>query len=135
MQVTIKQLMQVSPLLVKETLNRINHYVAVKAGDGAFPLQPFEIYGIKCKLLFLKVPTGVKISLHIAEKFKVETEIASDSFASKVGIEFQNLDIILEDNYFDIVPEREKVIKVEGDYDIELLKREISITSVFDISH
>ncbi len=84
MQVTIKQLMQASPLLAKETLNRINQYVAVKAGNSAFPLQPFEIYGIDCKLLFLKVPTGVKISLNIGEKFKLELEVASDSFGKKI---------------------------------------------------
>lgn len=84
MQITIKQLMQASPLLAKETLNRINHYVAIKGGNSAFPVQLFEIYGIKCKLLFLKVPTGVKISLNIAEKFKLETEVASDSFGKNI---------------------------------------------------
>lgn len=84
MQVTIKQLMQASPLLAKETLNRINQYVAVKAGNSAFPVQTFEIYGIKCKLLFLKVPAGVKISLNIAEKFVLETEVSSDSFGNKI---------------------------------------------------
>ena len=84
MQVTIKQLMQASPLLAKETLNRINQYVAVKTGNSVLPLQRFEIYGIKCKLLFLKVPAGVEISLNIAEKFKLETEIASDSFGKNI---------------------------------------------------
>lgn len=109
MQVTIKQLMQVSPLLVKETLNRINHYVAVKVGENTFPLQPFEIYGIKCKLLFLKVPTGVKIGLHIAEKFKVETEIASDSFGKNIDpshiVELINEGIfrIIRDVFFKIL--------------------------------
>ena len=109
MQVTIKQLMQASPLLAKETLNRINQYVAVKAGNSAFPLQPFEIYGIKFKLLFLKVPTGVKIGLRIAEKFKAETEIASDSFGKNINpshiVELINEGIfrIIRDVFFKIL--------------------------------
>ena len=130
MQVTIKQLMQASPLLAKETLNRINQYVAVKAGNSAFPLQPFEIYGIKCKLLFLKVPAGVKISLNIAERFKLETEIHSDSFGK--NIDHSHIVELINEGIFRII--RAVFIKILS-CDVDSLLKQYHEAEVGDVSY
>ena len=61
-------------------------------------------------------------------------KINSNVFASKVGIEFKTFDIILEDNYFDLLPNTERVIKLETDEDIAILEKEVILTSVYDIA-
>lgn len=114
----------------KKTLNRINQYVAVKADYIAFPLQSFEIYGIKCKLLFLKVPTGVKIGLHIAKKFKAETEIASDSFGK--NIDSSHIVELINEGIFRII--RDVFFKILS-CDVNSLLKQYHEAEVGDVSY
>ncbi|MGL4614402.1 MAG: hypothetical protein ACRCVV_10990 [Shewanella sp.] len=101
MKVTIKQLMQATPLLSKEVLNRINTYITVSSSYPIVPLQSFEIYGIKCKLLFLKIPTGIKLSLNIAKQYNLETEIRSDTFGK--NIDSSHISALVNEGIFDFI--------------------------------
>jgi hypothetical protein len=130
MQVTIKQLMQASPLLSKEVLNRINNYIAIRNSGVVPPIQPFEIYGIKCKLLFLKTPNGVEVSLNIAERFDLETEISFDTFGKKIGAS----DVIemINEVMFDFI--RKIFFKILA-CDVDSLLKHYHEAEIGDVSH
>ncbi len=61
-------------------------------------------------------------------------EICSDCYAGKVGIEFDDFDIVLEDNYFDLTEYTPRIIKLNTNEDIKKLKSNIQITSIYDIA-
>ncbi|UIS24991.1 hypothetical protein PQC65_gp053 [Aeromonas phage pAEv1810] len=130
MQVTIKQLMQAAPLLSKEVLNRINNYIAIRSSNSVLPIQPFEIYGIKCKLLFLKIPNGVKVSLNLAEKFSLETEIPSDTFGKK--IDPSHVVEMINEGIFDFI--RKIFFKILA-CDVDSLLKQYHEAEVGDVSH
>lgn len=130
MQVTIKQLMQAAPLLSKEVLNRINNYIAIRSSNSVLPIQPFEIYGIKCKLLFLKIPNGVKVSLNLAEKFSLETEIPSDTLGKK--IDPSHVVEMINEGMFDFI--RKIFFKILA-CDVDSLLKQYHEAEVGDVSH
>lgn len=65
---------------------------------------------------------------------KTFIDISSDEFASRVGIEFKTLDIIMDDNYFELVPDISRTIKLDTDLSTLKLQKELRITSVYDIA-
>ena len=130
MKVTIKQLMQATPLLSKEVLNRINNYIAIRSSNSVLPIQPFEIYGIKCKLLFLKIPNGVKVSLNIAEKFSLETEIPSDSFGKTIHP--SHVIEMVNEGMFDLI---RKIFFNILDCDVNALLKQYHEAEVGDVTH
>ena len=130
MQVTIKQLMQASPLLTKEVLDRINNYIAIRNSGVVPPIQLFEIYGIKCKLLFLKTPHGVEVNLNIAERFDLETEISSDTFGKK--IDPSHVVEMINEGIFDFI--RKIFFKILN-CDVDSLLKQYHKAEVGDVSH
>jgi len=64
---------------------------------------------------------------------KIEMHITSDVYAKSVEIDFEEYDLILSDNYFDITDKSGYIITAESDVDVEKLKASLKITSVYDI--
>lgn len=63
----------------------------------------------------------------------VTFEVSADSFAKSVEIDFANHDIVLSDNYFDIVNGDKFIVTAKTDISAEELLSDITIQSVYDI--
>lgn len=64
-----------------------------------------------------------------------ELKFIAKSLAKYVEVDFVNVDTILSDNYFDIVPNKEKVVTILKDdvnVNIETLKQEIIVRSLYN---
>ncbi len=61
--------------------------------------------------------------------------ISSNVYAKRVGIEFESIDAVLSDNYFDLLPGDIKSISIgkKAKYRLEQLQNEIIVKSVYDI--
>ena len=72
------------------------------------------------------------------EDGKTGITVKSHHFARRVGIDFLKTDVILSDNYFDLLPQESKTVWVEDirsveNVDIDTLRSEIFIISNYDI--
>ncbi len=61
-------------------------------------------------------------------------EIKSDCFVKSVEIDFNNHDIILSDNYFDITTKDSYVVSFKRNVAVEELIKDMKIRTVFDIN-
>lgn len=59
--------------------------------------------------------------------------VTSDTFAKGVEIDFENTDLILSDNYFDIADDSPVIITAETNKDASELIKEITIKSIYDL--
>ena len=62
-------------------------------------------------------------------------DIASDTYARSVELDFTDADGVLEDNYIDLVPDRPVRLsfKARRPVSVELLRRSLTVRSVYDI--
>ena len=72
------------------------------------------------------------------EDGKTGITVKSHHFARRVGIDFLKTDVILSDNYFDLLPQESKTVWVEDirsveNVDIDTLRSEIFVISNYDI--
>lgn len=80
---------------------------------------------------------------HISVEWKetadvYEMTVTADAFARRVGIEFEEIDAILSDNYFDLEPEISRVIAIQKkdlaqNYTEEDFRKQLKIISNYDI--
>ena len=63
----------------------------------------------------------------------VEFAVTSDVFAKGVNIDFEGLDCVLSDNFFDLTNNRPYIVKAKTNYTAEELKNTIKVMSVYDI--
>lgn len=59
--------------------------------------------------------------------------VSADCFAKSVEIDFEDYDLTLSDNYFDITGKEAVIVSAKSDIDINDLKKSIKIKSVYDI--
>ena len=64
---------------------------------------------------------------------KTVIDISSDTFAKGVYIDFDNIDCILSDNFFDLTDKACYRVMVETEHTPHELKKQMKIMSVFDI--
>ncbi len=63
----------------------------------------------------------------------VEFAVTSDVFAKSVNIDFEEIDCVLSDNFFDLTNNKPYIVKAKTNYTAEELKNTIKIMSVYDI--
>lgn len=64
---------------------------------------------------------------------KVAFSVSSDCYARGVELDFENIDIVLSDNYFDIVDREPVTVTAETDVNTETLLKELKLKSTYDI--
>ena len=64
---------------------------------------------------------------------KTVIDISSDTFAKGVYIDFNDIDCILSDNFFDLTDKKCYRVTVETEHTPHELKKQMKIMSVFDI--
>lgn len=66
-------------------------------------------------------------------------KVKSDNYAKSVGIGFKDIDLVLSDNYFDIIPGEERVIIIEefrsGSKSVEEVRKAVDIKTVNNLSY
>ena len=63
----------------------------------------------------------------------VEFLVTSDVFAKGVSIDFEGIDCVLSDNFFDLTNNSPYIITTKTDYSAEELKKVLKVMSVYDI--
>ena len=68
-----------------------------------------------------------------------EITLTTKEFARRVGVEFTNVDVVLSDNYFDLIPGVAKTITIaknelSDDINLNVLKNELAIMSCYNIT-
>ncbi len=63
----------------------------------------------------------------------VEFAVSSDVFAKGVGIDFDGIDLVLSDNFFDLTDGKPYVVTAKTNYSAEQLKKALKVMSVYDI--
>lgn len=59
--------------------------------------------------------------------------VSSNTFAKGVAIDFDDIDCVMSDNFFDLTDRNHYCIKVKTDYSVQKLKESLKVTSVYDI--
>lgn len=85
-----------------------------------------------CEKYFLFENPNLSASI-TEEAGEIKIHISASSFAKAVEIDFDDLDVILSDNYFDITDSDGVTVTVRGKADAEKLKGSIRLKSVYDI--
>jgi len=142
---------KVSPLSAKKVMDiAIDQYIK-KFGEERSIYLSYQLYDAKAQrvssetILFsmhkyfnfpeVRIDTEVKNTLD-----GLVIEVKSDDFAKSVGIHFESDDLVLSDNYFDILPGESRTVIVEeiiGDkqLSIEELQKQIKIIAVNTIKY
>lgn len=68
-----------------------------------------------------------------------EITLKAKEYARRVGIDFTNIDVVLSDNYFDLLPDKEKKVIIEkkeltADISLETLERELILMSCYHVT-
>jgi len=63
----------------------------------------------------------------------VEFKVSSDVFAKGVYIDFEGIDLVLSDNFFDLTDGKPYTVTSKTEYSAEQLKKAIKIMSVYNI--
>ena len=63
----------------------------------------------------------------------VELKVTSDTFAKGVNIDFDGIDVVLSDNFFDLTDKKPYVVTAKTTYSAKELKKALKIMSVYDI--
>lgn len=63
----------------------------------------------------------------------VEISVSSDVFAKGVNIDFDGIDCVLTDNFFDLTNDKPYIVKAKTAYASEQLKSTLKVMSVYDI--
>ena len=65
----------------------------------------------------------------------VEISVSSNVFAKGVYIDFEDKDVVLSDNFFDITHEEPYTVTVKSPYTAKELKDSVNVLTVYDIGH
>ncbi len=113
-----------------------NIYIVYKLYSDKVCISSDTLLLVKPKQFEFKEP-GLKVDIvEYEDHFGIK--VKSDVFARRVGIEFKEIDTILEDNYFDVYPNIVKEVKLmktdlDNDMTREMLQDQIKLTSVYDL--
>ena len=84
---------------------------------------------------FSYIKPDIKVRFEKATDTEAAAIVTSDVYAGDVYIDFENYDIILSDNYFDITHEGEYRVKFETTLSVAELESSVKVKSAYDIGH
>ncbi|MBQ3529126.1 MAG: glycoside hydrolase family 2 protein [Oscillospiraceae bacterium] len=105
-------------------------YADLYDNDGSFIMRQTALF-VKPKQYSWKKPI-IESEVYLQDD-KITIDIKADTFAKGVYIDFDNMDLILSDNYFDITNSDTYRVTASGEYNIQDLKDNLRIMSVYNI--
>ena len=105
-------------------------YAELYNKNGNFIMRQTELF-VPPKHFEWKKP-DIKTEISVSGD-KTVIDISSDTFAKGVYIDFDNIDCILSDNFFDLTDKECYRVMVETEHTPHELKKQMKIMSVFDI--
>ena len=113
-----------------ENINDEYLYAELYNKNGNFIMRQTELF-VPPKHFEWKKP-DIKTEISVLGD-KTVIDISSDTFAKGVYIDFDNIDCILSDNFFDLTDKECYRVMVETEHTPQELKEQMKIMSVFDI--